>query len=527
VTKPRVRIPVRTKAIAGFTRGEMKAFASVMSHYVLNGGDYDGASDDEEAFKNWSTHPGSGDGDTLGALSTLRSRSRNLDHNDPIAHGTLGRLTTNVVNTGLTLRSDVVEEVLGISGEQAEAFQRRAELLFGLWANSTLCDASRATNFAGLQQIVYRSSRASGDSFTMRRHLPGPRAFVGLALQIIEADRVANPPTVPATLDCAAGIRVDPHGAPLGFYVSDFHPGDRLGTPGMGEDFTYIPAIGPESGEPLILHHRKKTRSGTRRGVPYLAAVIKLLKQLKRYADAELMAAVLSAFFTVFVKTPHGNGGDLEKAEDADTSLGPGAIVNLAQGEDITFANPARPNAQFDPFFIAVVRQIGIALEIPYEVLLGHFTASYSASRAALETAWQFFRTERAWLAASFCQPVYEWFVAECVALGLLDAPGFFIDPIARAAWCGAEWIGPARISLDPKKEAEANEIYEAHGWKTAQEITAETTGGDWRRKNAVRGREVAARREAGLESVAPIGDNGGPPLDAADPDAQDKEERG
>jgi hypothetical protein len=50
----------------------------------------------------------------------------------------------------------------------------------------------------------------------------------------------------------------------------------------------------------------------------------------------------------------------------------------------IDTANPGRPNAQFDPFVTAIVRQIGVALELPYEILIKHFTSTYSAARAAI-----------------------------------------------------------------------------------------------------------------------------------------------
>lgn len=46
--------------------------------------------------------------------------------------------------------------------------------------------------------------------------------------------------------------------------------------------------------------------------------------------------------------------------------------------------NPGRPNPNFDPFVIAVLKQIGAALEIPYEILIMAFSSNYSASRAAI-----------------------------------------------------------------------------------------------------------------------------------------------
>lgn len=60
------------------------------------------------------------------------------------------------------------------------------------------------------------------------------------------------------------------------------------------------------------------------------------------------------------------------------------------------------------------------------------------------------------WFVNDFCQPIYELFMAEAVALGRINAPGFHADPLLREAWCGARWIGPVQGSLDPKKEAEA-----------------------------------------------------------------------
>ena len=37
------------------------------------------------------------------------------------------------------------------------------------------------------------------------------------------------------------------------------------------------------------------------------------------------------------------------------------------------------------------------------------------------------------------------------------DAPGFFSDPVLRAAYLGAEWIGPSQGQLDPDQIAREN----------------------------------------------------------------------
>lgn len=523
-SRPRLYVPSRRRQPGAFLHW-VRAWWGAW----WGGGGYTGARTDKPALRDWHTIPGSADGDTLGDLTTLRARSRDLGRNNPLAAGAVATQVTNVVGTGLWPCATPNTELLGIDAATATQFGRRAEMLFNVWADSEFCDAARATTFAGLQEMAFRGVLESGDTFVLRRYLPRPGGVVGLALQLVEADRCQNPPGVPETLDTAAGISVDGTGAPLRYHFSTAHPGDRLaGLTGAAPGTSTVSAFGAASGERQVLHLYRKLRPDQRRGVPYLAPVIEPLRQLDRYSEAELAAAVIGACFTTFVKTERDEGlvdADAKTKEGAgaevaparDIRLTPGKIVDLNPGESVEFAHPARPSAQFDPFWLAVVRQIGMALEIPYEVLIRHFSSSYSASRAALESAWQHFRVRRAWLAGSFCQPVWEWFIAEAVARGLLTAPGFE-DPLRRAAWCGATWIGDARISLDPLKDANADAIAEAHGWKTAEQITAERTGGDWRRNLQVRAQEVALRRASGLAPAAtPI-----PPTPPDDPTEAD-----
>jgi capsid protein len=142
-------------------------------------------------------------------------------------------------------------------------------------------------------------------------------------------------------------------------------------------------------------------------------------------------------------------------------------------------------------------------VEIPFEILIKHFTASYSAAQAALVEAWKFFSARRSWMADKFCQPVYELVIAEAVAKGLLHAPGFFADPIIRSAYLGSEWIGPPRGQIDQLKEIKAAETRVNLGITTLSEETAQITGGDWERKHPQSTKEHRMRFDAGLGEQA------------------------
>jgi lambda family phage portal protein len=472
---------------------------------ALNGG-YSSGDRDRRAFRGWKISGGSADAEIMPSLDKIRSDSRDLVRNAPLATGAINTVVTNVVGSGLRPQArpdrDVLRTMGKLSDRQIGDFERAAEREFRLWANKTDCDASETQTFQGLQDLVLRSVLESGDVFVVRRFVKRAGKRLGTALQVIEADRIDNPDHKADTPELCGGVWRNALGAPVAYNVLDRHPGDITG--GVTRTSTRLEAR-DKSGVRQVLHVFVRLRPQQTRGVPYLAPVIEALKQISRYSEAEIMAAVISSMFTVFVKTEDGTplaqpAGATEKP-DSELKLGNGSILNLASGEDVTFANPGRPSTSFDPFVQAVLRQIGVALEIPFEILIKHFTASYSAAQAAIVEAWKFFRKRRSWLAESFCQEVYEWVVTEAVAAGHIDAPGFLADPFLRAAYLEAEWIGPPRGSIDTLKEANANKVMQDNAWKTAAEITAEMTGGDFARKAEIRAEEQRLMVDGGLAS--------------------------
>jgi lambda family phage portal protein len=232
------------------------------------------------------------------------------------------------------------------------------------------------------------------------------------------------------------------------------------------------------------------------------------------------MAAVIESFFTAFVKTeagadenPFNETEELTPEErntqnDDEYSMGPGQVNFMQPGEDIVFANPTRPANGFDTFVKSVCSQIGAALEIPKDLLLKEFNASYSASRAALLEAWKAFKMRRELLIDKFCTPVYAQWFSEAVARGRINAPGFFEDPIRRAAYLGVEWVGPSQGQLDPIKEVNAEAAMIKEGFSTHEQSTARLTGGDWTKNIEQMKKENALL--GGLGEPDPHQDKGG-----------------
>jgi capsid protein len=151
------------------------------------------------------------------------------------------------------------------------------------------------------------------------------------------------------------------------------------------------------------------------------------------------------------------------------------------------------------------VRQIGMALELPFEVLTMHFQSSYSAARAALLMAWKMFRSRRDFLATYLCQPVFELWLEDEVAQGRVSCPGFFADPVVKAAWCAAIWTGDGPGSIDPAKEVEAAEKRVNLGISTKQAESILLDGVEWEVKHEQRVKEINAEKRDGIY-IAPAG---------------------
>lgn len=472
-----------------------------------NYGAYRSASAKNKNTVGWETTDGSADADTLGDLPTLRRQSRDLVRNEPLPAGAISTVVTAVVGTGIVPQSRIDYEFLGISEEQAAKLQRRVEMIFNQVASTKSFDSERRQSFWEMQSTVLRGKLESGDIFGIRRYIERPDKMLGLSVQLVEADRVRTPTKLQANKRIREGIEVDKDGAPIKFHITQEHPGEKLVT---DLDYTTVPAF-DRSGSPVVLAIIPRLRPGQTRGVPYLAPVIEPLKQLARYTEAEITAAVISGMFAVFVKSeapvsplPGGIPGQVNGFQVAPTGNGlqklqSGMIVDLAPGEDISTASATRPNTAFDPFVMSVLRQIGVGLELPFEILIKHYTSSYSAARAAIIEAWRFYMKEREFLIQSFLQPVWEWAFTEAVASGQIEAPGYFDDLLIRQAYLSCDWIGQGMPQIDPMKEAMAAKEWNALGIWSRQDISAQQ-GRDFDRTFQQLRRENTMMIDAGLK---------------------------
>lgn len=477
------------------------------------------------AFRLWT--PDARDADSVDAWERADQRawSRELDRTSPAARSGLDQHCAYRVGTGLRYQARINASELGLSEVQASEWQDLAERRFDMWASSPMASVEGDQNFYEMQRLIALSQEMSGDVYALitRKERQNGWPF-RTAIQIFESDRICNENNAANTQKIYEGIERAADGEIVAVFVANHHPG------GMANIVTNKKweriAIFSDNGRRNILFRKNMRRPCQSRGMPALSVITGTIKQHTRYTEAEIEAAVNSAAMAIFAQMDPQSFQDLFTPSEreayisaalsfrtGDTPMSSGKILNTMPGETITSPTPGRPNPNFGPFVENFYTFIGMGLSMPPEVLTGLFKSSYTAAQAALQQLWQTIKIIRASDVTHICQPVLESWLFDCVADGILEAPGFLVDPFIRHAWCGSQWSGSGPASLNPLDEAKAAQI-RAGFLTTEADETINYDGGDWSTRHQQRTREAQARRDGDLPPLA-----GGPSASGATPE--------
>jgi len=458
-----------------------------------------GASLHKNALAGWLWRGSDADGDIGLNIQILRERSRDAFMGIPLATGAVETLDTNVIGTGLEANPQVDGESLGLTPDATMKLNKELKLKFGWWANDPReCDYEAKHTFGTLQHIGFQSMLLSGDCPVLFPLKPRPGVLFDLRVRILEADRIRDPMPFDPSKNIFNGVEQTDDGEIQAYHISEIHPLAMLrfrwqGIIAPGRTFRVEP-YGPLSGRRNMVLLMRPERPEQRRGVPILAVCLELLKQMGRYVDATVLGAVIQSYFTAFITSEFPDPTifeslltDEQKKEIFDfnpynVQLGPGIVNFMRPGHQVNFATPTQPQSTFGDFTIAVAKFIGSATGVPYEVLLKQYNSSYSASRAALLDFWKRVRKFRALMAEGMCQPAYEEWMADAMALNVIEGfKGNFDDPYVRRAMTRCIWTGASAGSIDPVKEVAAADQKVRCGFSTIERESSELNGSDYR----------------------------------------------
>lgn len=432
----------------------------------------------------------------------LRERTRDLAMNAPFATAAINSTRTSCVGSGLMPKPKIDYEFLGMSKEEAVRLQKIIKKEFVLWAESTLCDTNDLNNFYEMQQIAFVDWLKNGEEFALIRYEETlPNMPYQLRIKLISADRVSTPDSIDGEYDgfdkelpdgssIMNGVEIDRDGKVVAYHICSNFPGEYSS---KRPQWKRVEKRGRRTGNPNILHIFNAEIAEQYRGVPFLAPVIHTIKQLTRYTEAEIMAAVINSMFSLFITTEDGDDGEgfggvdeepqsgaIGKSDKDEIKLGSGIINFLKNGDKVEAVESKHPSGNYEQFVQSMANQVGAALEISPEVLMKKFSNNFSASKGALNETWKAFMMRRKWFVNDFCQEVYELWFAEAVSKGRISAPGFFTDPLIRKAYTNATWTGPAQGCLNPQQEANAAVTRIKNGLSTHEDECAAINGSDY-----------------------------------------------
>lgn len=461
------------------TRTNTKALEmqqAVMEQFQNSGYSHGGASRTATWQKGYDSQSLSPKSDIEENRKTLRERSRDLVMNAPIASAAVNSTRTSCIGPGLIPKPKIDNEFLGISKEEKEKLEKQIEKEFALWAENTLCDTQDQNNFYEIQQIAFNDWLRNGEAFALVKYAEETQQMpYQIRIKLVQADRVSSPNSYDGDYSgvdeklkngnrIMNGIEINPDGKVIAYHISSHFPGEDYSTE---IKWTRVEKRGKNTGNPNILHVFNADTAEQYRGVPFLAPVIQTVKQVTRYTEAEIMAAVVNALFAIFISTedgdePLGFGGEDEEEikgpepKDNGIKVGSGTVTFLKKGETVQAIESKHPSGSFESFLGAMAMQIGAALDLAPEVLLKKFGQNFSASKGALNETWRSFKMRRKWFISDFCQEIYNLWFAEAVSKERINAPGFFTDPLIRKTYTNASWTGPAQGCLNPMQEVNA-----------------------------------------------------------------------
>lgn len=494
--------------------------------YAMNAAAYSAAGSDHSSMAGW--RPGTYSGQAALTLSrdVVIDRVNDAVRNNGWASAGVSRLVDTVIGSGWRLSSQPNARTLNLSADEADEIGDQIE---GLWSDvatdpGNWFDAERTKSVAVLLGLAARHRFSDGEAFAVLPYRMGANGY-GTCVHVIDPARISNPKGAMDSEFLRDGVELDAYGAPLAYYVRRTHPGDI--TRPMHDMFIWDRVEREtEWGRPVSVHAFEASRAGMTRGVSPWASVLQQLKQVSDYNDYELQAASLNAVMAAFIKTPLDmdqladsfSAGDSGKsinaffdaqaaaqgaAYKADPIRLKGAQLNfLNPGEDVVFTKSEHPNAAFEVFVNAALRNIASSIGLTYEQLTMDWSkVNYSSARAALLEIWRGLTARKTSFAHSFMQPIYMAWLEEVFDQGRIKLPAhgvsFEANPIG---WARAAWIGSGRGWVDPEKEARAAAIRLATGLSTQESESAEQ-GRDWKEDMLQRAREQRFAAKHGVTS--------------------------
>ncbi|MFU1607311.1 phage portal protein [Sulfitobacter pontiacus] len=494
---------------------------------AMVGGAFDAAARNQRTLETWQPALNSADVDLIPAKADLDARSRDSLRNDAYVQGGATIYQDNIVGSLYALNAKPMGKVLGktFDDKWEEEFQEEVENRFTLYAESPDCwmDASRHNTFTDMVRLAVGVHTATGETLASAEWMKASfgRPF-RTALQFIDTDRLANPPTAYNTANMVGGVEKDKYGAPIRYHVRMQHPSDFH----MPDHYKWKAVNARKAwGRVQMIHIFEQQRPDQTRGVAMMVSALKEMRITKQFRDVTLQNAVVNATYAASIES------DLPSAEAFATLGGQdniagamneyvGSYLNqiatysggaknlrldgvkiphLFPGTKLNLHQAGKGGPLGQEFEQSLLRYIAAALGVSYEQLSKDYSqTNYSSARAAMAETWKRMNVVKRQVADRFANIGYRLWLEEAINMGAISSlpaearqAGWLYSNQRLDALSQCDWIGASKGQIDELKETQAAVLRLKYNLSTDEDEIARL-GKDWRVVKKQRAREKA-----------------------------------
>ena len=415
-------------------------------------------------------------------------------YNSPVVRGAIDCMVRNSIGPGIKCQARTADE----------GWNRATEQWFHDW--SLACDVRGLLDFNTLQQVATRSMLRDNEIFCIltssKEDYP--------QLQLVEAHRCETPPYLSTEKRVVDGVRVNPQGRPLSYYI-------RLGD---GDKFTEVQAA-----DLIVLAERD--RADELRSLSRLVTCLNLIQDREEILSNTMVGIKRSSTIGLALEGDGAPGffGPTTTTDDGITTdkvFGSGAIWNVPNGRKIREIKDDRPSPNLSDFMDQFLRAVASGLGLPYEYLW-KADLSGPSQRFVLAQAQRRFDEISQAVITQMVSRVRLWALAKAIKRGDLTPPA------GMDRWWQAVYHTPQRTTIDAGRDSAADREDFKLGIRTLADIAAER-GDDWqeivdqrvaeqayiRQKAAEAGVDLTEIQNTGKPAVPAVTPPSAPPADEA-----------
>lgn len=417
----------------------------------------------------------SSDLELVSSLRNLRARSRALMRDAPYAKSAARTIINNVIGTGVKTQPSVKTA----RGNLNERVNTGIGETWSHWMHAPNCHTGGSLHFHDLERQCMGQVFEAGEIFLRIHRSKFGHSKVPIALEIVEPERIVDGYAYPGAVSPKSGgvrlgIETDQFKKPIAYWIRDLHPGDIRLNLEQSDAVTRVDAAD-------VIHIYVIDRWPQTRGIPWLHAAAEKLQDMSGYSEAEIIAARGAASYLGILETPEDSSTFGTEAPDNTIQIGvePGTWFKTNPGEKANFVTPNRPNSALDPFMRYMLREIAAAVGVSYESLSHDYSGgSYSSMRVSLLNERDIWRSLQAWWIRSFRHRLYrEWMMA-AVLNGAIPQINMYEFAADMEKFHGVRFRPRGWTWVDPTKEVTAYVQAVKSGFKTVEDVIAETGGG-------------------------------------------------